>query len=180
MKVFRLLVLAAATFGLASVASAQVAETGRAGIPRQNLISANPIGLLFEWYNGEYERALNTTTSIAVAASSFGDIDDFDDERYSVLDAIGRYYPSGRALRGFSIGVSAGIVNFSRDEVIGCPECDDDEGTFGTLGIRGDYVWILGRDQRFAVATGLGAKRILGGGDLDGLPIGRLSIGWAW
>jgi hypothetical protein len=181
MKFLRLFVLAAATFAVTSVASAQVVETGRSGIPRQNLVSANPIGLLFEWYNGEYERAISPTASFAVAASSFGDLDDFDNERYSVLDAIGRYYPSARALRGFSIGVSAGLVNFSTDyDYEGCPECDDDEGTFGTLGIRGDYVWILGRDQRFAVATGLGAKRILGGGDLDGLPIGRLSIGWAW
>jgi len=180
MKVLRLFALAAATFAVTSVASAQVVETGRSGIPRQSLVSANPIGLLFEWYNGEFERALSTTTSIGVAASSFGDLDDYDSERYSVLDAIGRYYPSGRALRGFSVGVSAGLANFSRDEVVGCPECDDDEGTFGTVGIRGDYVWILGRDQHFAVAAGLGAKRILGGGDLEGLPIGRLSIGWAW
>lgn len=150
-------------------------------MPRVNLISANPIGLLFEWYNGELEHAFAPTVSGAVAASSFGDFfeDASSDARYSVLDAIGRYYPSARAIRGFSIGLSAGVVDF-RDDNQDCFECEDESGTFGTVGIRGDYVWILGRDQRFAVATGIGAKRVFGDGGPGGLPIGRLSIGYAF
>jgi hypothetical protein len=176
MKTFRALAAAIALVSVASVASAQRVDGDRSGMQRVNLISANPIGLLFEWYNGEYERALSSTTSLAVAASRF----DFDDANYTSLDAIGRYYPAGKALRGFSFGVSAGVVSVD-DEYDDCIGCEDDEGTSAAIGVRGDYVWILGRDQRFAVAAGIGAKRLLNN-DLgtEGLPIGRLSIGYAW
>ena len=181
MKIFRLFAVGAAALAVASsTAFAQGVDASRLGLARQNLVSANPIGLLFEWYNGEYEHAFNSTTSVAVAASSFGDFGGWDDARYSLVDVIGRYYPAGRALRGFSIGASAGLVNFDENIPSDCFECDDDSGTFATIGVRGDYVWILGRDQRFAVASGIGARRILGGGDLEGVPIIRLSIGYAW
>lgn len=174
---FRTLATALALVTVASVGSAQRVDGDRSGMPRINLISANPIGLLFEWYNGEYERALSSTTSLAVAASRF----DFDDANFTSLDAIGRYYPAGRALRGFSFGVSLGVVSVNDDYDDNCIGCENDDGTSATVGVRGDYVWILGRDQRFAVATGIGAKRLLNN-DLgtEGLPIGRLSIGYAW
>jgi hypothetical protein len=181
MNRFRLPLLAATAFiAIASSASAQSVDNARAGMPRVNLVSANPIGLLFEWYNGEFEHAMSSTASLALAASSFSDLEDFNDSRYSVVDAIGRYYPGGRALRGFSIGVSAGFVDFNEDTG-DCLGCVDETGTAGAIGVRGDYVWILGRDQRFAVAAGIGAKRLLGN-DVgpEGLPIGRLSIGYAW
>ncbi|HEX5577381.1 MAG TPA: hypothetical protein VFX40_03340, partial [Gemmatimonadaceae bacterium] len=91
MKLFRAsLFAAAAAVMLSSSASAQSVEADRAGIPRRNLISANPIGLLFEWYNGEYERALSSTASLAIAASRF----DFDNDTYTAVDGIARYYPS--------------------------------------------------------------------------------------
>ena len=181
MKISRLLLAAAAIAVASTVASAQRVEGTQVGLPRVNLVSANPIGLLFEWYNGEYEHALNSTTSLAIAGSSF-DFDDDGDERYTVLDGIARYYPSGRALHGFSVGLSVGFVDFN-DDNSSCSEfgCSDDSGTAATLGVRGDYVWILGRDQHFSVATGIGAKRVIGNDiGTEGLPIGRLSIGYAW
>lgn len=179
MKSFRVFLTAVALVATASAASAQSNDDNQAGI-RRNMISANPIGLLFEWYNGEFEHVLNSTTSIAIAASSFSEIDTDDDLRYGVVDGIIRYYPSARALRGFSIGASVGIVDFSEDDCVDFG-CADNSGTKATLGVRGDYVWILGRDQHFAVAAGIGAKRVLGNNDgTEGLPIGRLSIGYAW
>ncbi len=165
---------AAATVAVSTAASAQSSDADRAGIQRRNLVSANPIGLLFEWYNGEYERAINTTVSLAVAGSTF----DFweEGERYTAIDGIVRYYPQARALRGFSVGASLGFVDFDA-----CDDCFDEDGTSATIGIRGDYVWIIGRDQSFSVATGLGAKRIVSDNlGTDFLPIGRLSIGFAW
>jgi len=172
MKVSSLKLAAATMFMAATVASAQTVEDSKVGIPRVNLVSANPIGLLFEWYNGEFEHAISPTISLALSVSSW----DFDGPTYSSVDGTARYYPSGRALRGFSFGLSAGVVNVDPD----CQDCDD-EGTSATIGVRGDYVWILGRDQHFSVATGIGAKRLLNN-DLgtEGLPIGRLSIGYAW
>jgi hypothetical protein len=182
MKFSRVLIAATMLAATSSVLSAQTIEGTRSGIQRTNLVSANPIGLIFEWYNGEYEHAMSSTVSLAVAGSSFGDIETSDDTRYSVLDGIVRYYPSGRALRGFSIGGSVGFVDFSDDfDDDECIGCSDESGTGATIGVRGDYVWILGRDQHFAVAAGIGAKRVLGSDiGLEGLPIARLSIGYAW
>ena len=167
--------VAAAIAVTSTAASAQRVDDSQTGMPRVNLISANPIGLLFEWYNGEFEHAVNSTASLAVAASRF----DFDGPTYTAIDAIGRYYPSGKALRGFSFGISVGFVDVNPD----CdPDfCSDEDGTSATVGVRGDYVWILGRDQRFTVATGIGAKRLINDNlGTEGLPIGRLSIGYAW
>ena len=177
MKVFRLAIIGAAIAVTATTASAQRVEETRSGVPRVNLVSANPIGILFEWYNGEYERALSSTVSLAAAASAY----DFDDERYGSVDGIVRYYPSGRALRGFSIGASVGFINVDDDYDDSCIGCEDGDGSSATIGVRADYVWILGRDQRFAAAAGIGAKRLLS--DVygtEGVPIGRLSIGYAW
>ena len=174
MKVFRLALVGALLAASATAASAQAVEASRSGIKRTNLISANPIGILFEWYNGEYEHALTSTVSVAAAASRY----DLDETEYQSIDGIVRYYPSGRALRGFSIGASVGYINV--DEDFDCLGCEDD-GSSATIGVRADYVWILGRDQRFAAAAGIGAKRLLSN-DLgtEGVPIGRLSIGYAW
>ena len=175
MKFFRLIALAAlATIAIASSASAQSIEQDRRGVARQNLVSANPIGLLFEWYNGEFERAFSSVASVAVAGSRF---DFFDNDFYTAIDGIVRYYPNGRALRGFSLGGSAGLIRVDTD----CFQCEDESESVFTVGVRGDYVWILGRDQHFAVAAGVGAKRLFGNSVGEaGLPIGRLSIGYAW
>jgi len=174
------MIAAVALVATARTASAQSVGDTQSGV-RRNLISANPIGLLFEWYNGEFEHVINSTATVAIAASSFSEIDTDDDLRYSVVDGIVRYYPSARALRGFSIGGSLGLVSFSDDQSCFDFGCDDNSGTKATIGVRGDYVWILGRDQHFSVATGLGAKRVLGNDHgTEALPIGRLSIGYAW
>lgn len=177
MKSIRWCLIALALVVSATTASAQVVAGARSGAQRLNLVSANPIGLLFEWYNGEFEHALSNTASIAIAGSSFTGFDN-GDTRYSVGDVILRYYPAARAIRGFSVGASFGVVNFKDDT---CEFCTDNSGTAAGIGVRGDYVWIIGRDQHFSVATGVGAKRIVGKDiGTEGLPIGRLSIGYAW
>ena len=170
-----LLTILAASALIAAPAFAQSSDDSRAGIARVNLISANPIGLLFEWYNGEFEHAIAPTASLAISGTSY----DLDNARYTSIDGIARYYPSARALRGFSVGGSVGFVSVNDD----CSGdfCNDNDFSAATIGVRGDYVWILGRDQRFSVETGIGAKRILSDrSDVEGLPIGRLSIGYAW
>ena len=176
MKLFRLALVGAAIAVTATASSAQTVEGSRTGIRRTNLVSANPIGILFEWYNGEYERALSSIVSLAGAASAY----DLDDTDYQSVDGIIRYYPSGKALRGFSIGASVGYINLDED-FDDCFGCVEEDGSSATLGVRADYVWILGRDQRFAAAAGIGAKRLLSDNlGTEGVPIGRLSIGYAW
>ena len=118
-------------------------------------------------------RASAPSASFAVAGTRF----DFDNSNYTAIDGIVRYYPGARAIRGFSVGASAGFISIKDD----CFLCDNENESAFTVGIRGDYVWLLGRDQRFAAAAGIGAKRLIGNNyGNDGLPIGRLSIGWAF
>ena len=178
MKLTRLpLIGAMAALALASPLSAQSVERTRAGIARTNLISSNPIGLLFEWYQGEFEHAISPTISLAAAFASFN----LSDDDISSLDGIARYYPAARAVRGFSLGAIAGISGV-KEETCEVFECGRDEYTAFTLGIRGDYVWLLGRDQNLAVAAGIGAKRLFADkiNGIEGLPVARLSIGYAW
>ena len=170
--------------GLAAVMmasqTAQSQQIERSGVARTNLVSANPIGLLFEWYNGELEHAFSSTASVAVAASIFNEdaFDDNDDIRMG--DVIGRYYPAARALRGLSVGLSAGVLSV-REATCSSFSCTDERKSSATIGVRGDYVWIIGRDQHFSVATGIGARRILSDKiSNDFVPIGRLSLGFAW
>jgi len=166
----------AALVAFAGPASAQSAEADRVGFPRVNLVSTNPIGIIFEWFNGEFEHAIAPTVSFAIAGSHFS----FESFNYTSVDGIVRYYPSARAIRGFGVG---GSVGYSRvDEDGNCIDCADAADAF-TIGVRGDYVWLLGRDQHFAVAAGIGAKRFFySSRDASGsaaLPIGRLSIRYA-
>ena len=133
MKFLRLSVFAAAAlFAAAAPAAAQSIDGERAGIARTKLISANPIGLLFEWYNGEFEYAFSSTASVAVAASTFDFWD--NNERYTALDGIARYYPQGRALRGLSVGASLGIVSST---IATCASPARTGRHLLTLGIRG-------------------------------------------
>lgn len=173
MKPIRVVIAAVTFAAMASPAYAQSSDAARAGMTRTNLISSNPIGLLFGWYNGEFEHAFSPAASLAVAGTRF----DFDNANYTAIDGIVRYYPGARAIRGFSVGASAGFISIKD----GCFSCDGTNESAFTVGVRGDYVWLLGRDQRFAAAAGVGAKRLIGNNyGNEGLPIGRLSIGWAW
>lgn len=172
MKRLRLVISALAFVVVATPALAQSVDGARSGLARPNLVSANPIGILFQWFNAEFEHAVAPTVSLAAAGSSY----DFDDARYSSVDGIVRYYPAAKAVRGFSIGASVGYIDIDDD----CDSCSD-SGTSATVGVRADYVWIIGRDQHFSAQAGVGAKRLFNN-DLgtEGVPIGRLSIGWAW
>lgn len=178
MKSLRLSFLVASAFvTLASSASAQWADADRAGL-RTNLISSNPIGLLFEWYQGEFEHAISPTISLAIAGAAFS----LADDDISSVDGIVRYYPGARALRGFSLG---GTVGFSGVDELVCDNissCRTDNYSAFTIGIRGDYIWILGKEQHLAVAAGIGAKRLLSDrtDGIQGLPVARLSLGYAW
>lgn len=160
----------------ASPVRAQSSDMG--DVPRLNLVSTNPIGIVFEWFNGEYERAIASAASVAVAGSHF----DFDGFQYTSVDGIFRYYPTERALRGFSFGGSLGFLTASANT--DCVGCENNSESAFSIGVRGDYVWILGRPQHFAVAAGIGAKRVFysndGSSGSGALPIGRLSIGYAW
>lgn len=173
----RLLLIIALGFGAVvsgTSARAQVGGPDQSDAARPNLVSTNPIAAIFEFYNAELEHSLAPTASIAIAGSHFG----LGDSDYNNVDAIIRYYPSAQAIRGFAFGGSVGYSRVSE----ACSGCSSTSGF--AIGVRGDYVWILGQDQRFTVAAGIGAKRLFYSSDGDrgstALPIGRLSVGYAW
>jgi hypothetical protein len=151
---------------------------------RQNLISVNPLGIVFGYFSAEAEHAFSMGGSVALN----GSYDGTGDFGYSSADVILRYYPSLEMIRGFAIGGTVGYTHVSSDLVTfaDCSGCTFGNGASNafTLGIQGDYSWWIGRDQRFGIELGLGAKRLFyhGGGrrGSEALPTGRLSIGWGF
>ena len=117
--------------------------------PYQNVISANPFGLLFNLFNVEYERALSSTTAIGIGGSTIR----ISDERYINADAFWRYYPSATPFRGFTLGAKLGLTSVG-------------ERTYLGYGADVNYSWLLGPRDNLYVSIGFGLKRLVGN-DLD-------------
>jgi len=155
-----------ASLGTVGKAAAQEPQP----IPYQQVISANPLGLLAEFFNAEYERKFSPFSTAGLGGSTFGT----DGDDYVNADVFWRYYPQGRPLDGFAFGVKAGITSFDGDIYPG-------------LGFDANYSWLLGARQNFYVGVGIGAKRLIGepdDGDIDFLefiPTIRLvNVGFAF
>lgn len=177
----RLSFVLAAAMLLATTLRAQTVD-----LPVQNnVLSINPFGFLFEWYNLEYEHAFGSTASWAVGVGhlNFGDDDDDDETSYTSADIKLRYYPSAEAPTKFSAGIAFGYSRVS-DEDPGVLGQDDFDAL--SIGIDLGYSWLLGRTRQFFIGTGIGAKRLFPiGDDSDddetfGYPTVRLSIGYAF
>ena len=134
------------------------AQTPGAQAPadHQQIISANPFGLMFEWFNVEYQRRMTPSTTWGVSMSWFAhDADDFD---YASGGGLIRYYPSETAMRGFYIGGRGGVYRVS-DGI--------DSGVYFGAGFEIGYDWLLGKKQNIGLSLGVGATRLFGDG-LDG------------
>ena len=64
-----------------------------------------------------------------------------------------RFYPSGTPLEGWALGVKVGITKVS-----------DAETSFG-FGFDTNWSWLLGQNDNFYVAAGVGLKRLFGTND---------------
>src|SRR5690606_38850798 len=73
----------------------------------QQVISANPFGLLLEFFNAEYERIVSESATAGVGGSTFS----ADDDRYVNADVFWRFYPGGEPLDGWAFGAKAGITS---------------------------------------------------------------------
>jgi len=135
---------------------AQTQEPTRMPADHQQIISANPFGLMFEWFNAEYERKISPATTLGASVSWFSlDSGDMD---YVNGNTIFRYYPSGRALSGFFLGGRGGVFRVS-DRA--------DSGVFFGAGFEIGYNWLLGARRNVGISLGAGATRLFGG-ELNG------------
>lgn len=132
--------------GAATPSAAQDAPS-----PRHQVISANPFGLLLEFFNAEYERKVSTSATAGVGGSFLTNSDD----EYVNADFFYRYYPSGKPLEGWAFGVKAGVTKVSNS------------GTFFGFGFDANWSWLLGANDNFYVGAGFGLKRLFGASDSD-------------
>jgi hypothetical protein len=135
------LVAAALGFGAARPAEAQQ--------QRNNVISANPFGLLIELFNAEYERVVSESSTAGIGGSMYNR----EDQDYINADVFFRFYPQGTPPEGWAFGVKAGLTNVP------------DSGTYFGFGFDANRSWLLGVNNNFYVGVGFGLKRLLGVSD---------------
>ena len=122
-------------------------------VSHQQVISANPFGLLFEWFNAEYERKVTNTVTAGIQGGWLSlDLDEGEVD-YSNVGGFLRYYPQGAALTGFYVGSRLGVHRV---------EADDEEATVLGFGIDIGYSWLLGINRAFYIGVGIGANRLFG------------------
>lgn len=148
---FRGLLAAAVLFAAARAAGAQGSGT-LIPIRYRSYVAINPLGIPFDIGSIEVESAVAPGITTGGVAS----YTDLDDSRFLSFDFKVRYYPGEVVLRGFSLGLSAGVLRYSS-----VPDTVRQRLTAPALGVLADYNWMLGAERRFLVGTGLGAKRIL-------------------
>jgi len=140
--------------------TAQAQEEGSKNpVAHEQVFSANPFLLLYEWWNVEFERKISPKSTVGIIGSRvlFEDDDGDGDITYNSLNGFFRYYPQGAALSGFYFGGRLGIHQGS-DEF--------DEGHAYGLGVDIGYSWLLGSNRNFYIGLGIGASRLFGG-DLE-------------
>lgn len=158
-------------------------------LPRQNVVSIQPVGLVLAVYAAEYERATSATTTLGIGATSWNDFDENDFDAWTA-DLKFRYYPEAKPLEKFSFGLLGGLARVEerscfQDSEVGF-YCRTARKTSPTFGFLLDYNWLLGPTNSFFVGVGLGAKRVLNIDDDDfsdfegAYPTARLSVGFAF
>ena len=122
----------------------------------QQVFSANPFGLLLEFFNAEYERVISESSTAGFGGSTMSvSPEEEEDERYVNADVFWRFYPSGNPLNGWAFGVKAGITTVT------------DHSTYFGYGFDVNRSWLLGPEDNFYVGVGFGLKRLYGASDED-------------
>ena len=152
--------------------------TAQGGTPpvRNDVLSINPLALVFTGISGEYERRRSPSTAVALGVSIWST----DDFNYQSVEGKFRFYPNGEALRGFSVAGTAGYSHIAEDD-----DLFGESGSAISAGVELNYQWLLGLERNFAITLGAGGKRLFFLGDeVDdasaGIPTIRFSIGYAF
>lgn len=152
-------ILLGALIAMVAPAVTEAQEGTKAPVTHNQVVSTNPFGLMFEWFNAEYERKIGRTLTWGLSSSFFSL--DAGDTDYVNGTALVRYYPQGAALSGFYIGGRTGVHRVS---------ADGESGVFYGVGFEIGYNWLLGASRKFNVGIGAGATRLFGN-DLDGVSL---------
>lgn len=168
------LVACAAAAAVALPPAALAAQESSPLPAQRNALATNFIGIPFGLFSLEYERATSFPgLAFGIGGSYFsGDLDDEDgaggdDDRESWAEAKVMYYPGERAFRGFAVGITGGVHSARgygcerSDAFGGCSVPSLRTQSSPTLGVLVNYDWLLGRQDRFRVGVGIGAKRVL-------------------
>ena len=171
-------------FALAAAFAAMPLMTAVAQSPApRNVISLQPLSAMMTVYSGEFERQATKSVSWGVGATYWSAGDSGDEVNYTSGDLKLRYYPSGSALAGFSLGMSAGFSNVGAKSTSGV-----DESVGGpSIGILLEHQWLMGAKKSFALSLGGGAKMLMVNEDevtnstfTARYPTARVSIGYAF
>ena len=187
-----------------AVAGAQTAGAAPSRVPRHAILqtaSTNPFAAPFGFASAEYERTVGTRgLAIGVGGlTSFGSdpqaLNDGGSESFRSLQVKLKYYPRQDGLRGLAVGITAGVAHerelaFAsymygpRGELLHAEKVTRAR-TAPTVGTTVDYNLFIGKQRRFLVGLGVGARRSLGsGGDsgpLDGAILDpRLQLGFGF
>jgi hypothetical protein len=137
-----------------STSSLDAQEGTKIPVTHHQTISANPFGLMLEWFNAEYERKLTNTATFGVSGSTtaWGDVD------LTNGNVFVRYYPQGAALTGFFLGGRTGVARAS---------VDDANATGVVGGFELGYSWLFGARRHVGLSIGAGVDRLFFGDELE-------------
>lgn len=179
--------LAMAALALTVCAAAAQGQGTATNVPTiGNMIAIDPLGIPLAIASIEYAGYVGGGAALGINASYVAPGGSHD-ARFTTVEGQARYYPNERVFDGFSIGLTAGMTNYSKGVLVTTPggqSWDRQSVSLASLGVIADYDWVLGTSQRFVVGSGIGAKRLIGDtgrlkqlGGIVAYPTARLVIG---
>jgi hypothetical protein len=158
---------------LCSTAAPAQTNATKPPVPHRQVLSTDPLGMMFNWFSADYERKVGPATTLGVSASHVGELD------YTNAALVARWYPQRAALDGFSLGARAGAYRRETYKYEYTTVTDPNGRTYSTypsaarkvqhimpgVGIDLGYNWLLGPNQNFSIGLGFGVTRLLGNGD---------------
>jgi hypothetical protein len=98
------IVAAAVLFPAAAIAQTHATKPP---VAHTQVVSTNPFGALFQWYNAEYERKVSPAATVGVSGSYLADFE------VGAAAAFARWYPQRDALDGFYLGARVGAYRMT-------------------------------------------------------------------
>ena len=151
-------------------------------VPR-NVVSIQPLSAVMTVYSGEFERSASKAMTWGVGGTYWNAGDTGDEVTYTSADLKLRYYPSGAALQGFSLGGTVGYSNVKGSSTL----AGDASAGGASVGVLIEYQWLMGTSRNVALALGAGAKALMvDDSDVSSsnftarYPTARVSVGYAF